>query len=433
MALRAKESDCFKRAAMTLTEGCQVLSVSESTKIKYTLMLTLCELSTASMKAPRECRDIDSCTDKQAQQCVMKLATSPQTWTSYSGYFRDVEQMCFAIRYPIEKDLLEKLRRDIAENQIKNFGLLREQQAQMISWREEEMRNFEVIHDAQKALRDQLEDIEFVGQKAETNLGHLSRSVASMHREAEVALALQEDNVQTFIENSRSSLNEVLLRTGVALETAFNQVESRLIQLNASIESSLFLHKKTHKAWYQMQETQVRVSKDWHYTISNMSIGISDLLKETNGQVISLQNEVQSLQLQIQKIIQPIVDISRTVISFIDSKKTIKGCLSVVWVITGYFSRSSYWRLFGYVLTSMTGLILTNRMNVTSVIHSLVLFLLPCLHYIFRMTNIKNYFPSIYPSWKSKRKSIQRCKDIRKRQLEKLNLYYELLEIDQDV
>lgn len=128
--MQHSEQDCFRDAAFTLHSGCRSLSVSKQDKVEYALLLTLCELSTANVQVPTVCIPPFKENGK-ARQCVMELARVPQTWTSYSGYFRDAESMCLAIRYPLERELVEQLHQNITKQQISNLALLQKQQQQM--------------------------------------------------------------------------------------------------------------------------------------------------------------------------------------------------------------------------------------------------------------------------------------------------------------
>ncbi|KAK6971398.1 hypothetical protein R3P38DRAFT_2519010 [Favolaschia claudopus] len=75
--------------------------------------MTICELATAEEQAPLECRSVPL---KEASDCVRcdtlsmtfmptlidwvfrAIKSIPQAWTSYSGYLREIPQLCFAFR-----------------------------------------------------------------------------------------------------------------------------------------------------------------------------------------------------------------------------------------------------------------------------------------------------------------------------------------------
>ncbi|KAI8334245.1 hypothetical protein BC941DRAFT_454453 [Chlamydoabsidia padenii] len=109
-ALQSKQKDCFRKSTLALEADCQVLASDETSHMKYALMLTKCELATADIQIPKACQLDDS-------TCVKKLAINPQTWTTYSGYYRDVVTICFSVRYPMEKDQSD-LWNDMSQQQV---------------------------------------------------------------------------------------------------------------------------------------------------------------------------------------------------------------------------------------------------------------------------------------------------------------------------
>ncbi|KAI7852240.1 hypothetical protein BDC45DRAFT_513813, partial [Circinella umbellata] len=114
-------------------------------------MLTVCELSTTQLPIPNECYSLP----EQKQECVTQLASVPQTWTTFSGYFRDAEIMCLAIRYPIEREQLEELHRNLTREQLNNLKVLRDQQLQISQWRDKEINDLKQIQKAQQAMWEQ--------------------------------------------------------------------------------------------------------------------------------------------------------------------------------------------------------------------------------------------------------------------------------------
>ncbi|KAF9993520.1 hypothetical protein BGZ79_001786 [Entomortierella chlamydospora] len=54
------KSDCFKEAARTLRQNCKSIDIDLDEKTKYAIRLTACEVATANMAVPLECRDIIS-------------------------------------------------------------------------------------------------------------------------------------------------------------------------------------------------------------------------------------------------------------------------------------------------------------------------------------------------------------------------------------
>lgn len=102
-----RRPDCFRKAAGVIRTHCGQLDMSEGERINAAISMTLCELATATHHStPLECVSfsLDSVLYQQPPnprlqgECVDALSRSAQFWSSYSGYLREVPQLCFAFR-----------------------------------------------------------------------------------------------------------------------------------------------------------------------------------------------------------------------------------------------------------------------------------------------------------------------------------------------
>ncbi|KAF8952961.1 hypothetical protein BDZ97DRAFT_1874919 [Flammula alnicola] len=121
--------DCFKKAAKLIHIHCTELGMDEDARVKAAISMTLCEVATAKHHSlPLECRPFsldDTYTRKDiSRKCKANasLARSAQFWSSYSGYLREVPQLCHAFRRWNEIDLA----RDIYYNAtVEKIALIR--------------------------------------------------------------------------------------------------------------------------------------------------------------------------------------------------------------------------------------------------------------------------------------------------------------------
>lgn len=95
----ASNPSCFFDSLSTLptSSPCESVARSDSLRITLATRMTLCELKTAGPDGgregliPRECSDWERSNGKgKVGGCVEALARSPQYWSSYSGYLREV-------------------------------------------------------------------------------------------------------------------------------------------------------------------------------------------------------------------------------------------------------------------------------------------------------------------------------------------------------
>ncbi|KAJ7484651.1 hypothetical protein FB451DRAFT_88904 [Mycena latifolia] len=97
------QPDCFRRVAGRIRVRCGELEMNEDERVKAAIAMTLCELATATHHSlPLECAsftvDSDASPTQIQGECVDALSRSAQFWSSYSGYLREVPQLCFAFR-----------------------------------------------------------------------------------------------------------------------------------------------------------------------------------------------------------------------------------------------------------------------------------------------------------------------------------------------
>ncbi|KAF8804734.1 hypothetical protein BYT27DRAFT_7107523, partial [Phlegmacium glaucopus] len=127
----SRKPDCFRKVANTISRHCADLDMDEDARVNAAISMTLCEIATAKhYSLPLECRpfSLDDMQGKKSMshqtqgECVDSLARSAQFWSSYSGYLREVPQLCHAFRRWNDIDLA----RDIYHNAtIEKIALIR--------------------------------------------------------------------------------------------------------------------------------------------------------------------------------------------------------------------------------------------------------------------------------------------------------------------
>ncbi|KAH8823782.1 hypothetical protein DL96DRAFT_1468749 [Flagelloscypha sp. PMI_526] len=107
--------DCFKHAAAAIEPRCDELAANEESRVQLSIELTLCEISTARHGSPPlECTQQGK--KRVARDCVEALSRSAQFWSSYSGYIRDIPQLCVAYKKWNEVDLAKEIYTNITSS-----------------------------------------------------------------------------------------------------------------------------------------------------------------------------------------------------------------------------------------------------------------------------------------------------------------------------
>lgn len=131
-ALQSSPS-CIRLATSTLLTSCQTIDGHQTSAIEETLdeirslyaaRLALCEISSAGLNLPPECKLLHLGNDlggsaaksnlhkvgtRQIRECLQSLESRPQWWTSYSNSRQNAAIMCQAARADIEKGMLINL------------------------------------------------------------------------------------------------------------------------------------------------------------------------------------------------------------------------------------------------------------------------------------------------------------------------------------
>ncbi|KAJ3364819.1 hypothetical protein GGF32_000996 [Allomyces javanicus] len=166
--------DCYRDAAVTLQQGCRELTVSQAEKISYAVRLTLCEIGSANIYVPPQCLH-----GTVGNSCIEALAQVPQLWTSYSGYFRDVMAMCYAVRHHIERELVEALFYNLTLTQLVNNNMLKQHTADVVQLHTQEMAAWRQLHDQQSTIASQTDQIVGWTRDLSTNVTHLAGDLAA--------------------------------------------------------------------------------------------------------------------------------------------------------------------------------------------------------------------------------------------------------------
>ncbi|PFH48830.1 hypothetical protein AMATHDRAFT_148945, partial [Amanita thiersii Skay4041] len=136
------KQDCFLTATNAIRERCQDDYMLEDERVFAAISMTMCELATAKHHSPPlECASFMSnsllrlderlSVHQSQRDCVEALSRSTQFWSSYSGYLREIPQLCFAFGRWKQNDLA----RDVYRNAtVEKIALL-----QHLSKRETEM------------------------------------------------------------------------------------------------------------------------------------------------------------------------------------------------------------------------------------------------------------------------------------------------------
>ncbi|KAF9220743.1 hypothetical protein BS17DRAFT_298547 [Gyrodon lividus] len=133
-----RKPDCFRDAISLVKAHCEESHMDEQERVQAAISMTMCELATARhYSPPMECAGFarggyklsSSSPPAHARgQCVEALSRSAQFWSSYSGYLREIPQLCFAFRRWIDIDTAKDIYRNITIDKVTLLRFLTERE-----------------------------------------------------------------------------------------------------------------------------------------------------------------------------------------------------------------------------------------------------------------------------------------------------------------
>ncbi|KAF9003429.1 hypothetical protein BDQ17DRAFT_1541980 [Cyathus striatus] len=233
-----RRPDCFQKAAKTIRKRCSDLHLDEQEWIHAAISMTLCEIATAKHHTlPLECTifttGYDYILDSQMQgQCVDALSRSAQFWSSYSGYLREIPQLCFAFRKSEDIDMARDIYRNSTIEQINFFHSLENQEKRIEGnlhrW-ENQLTEFRLVAaELQTASLSIDETINKWDLYARENIASMQLQVHEMVSEG--SRRLYEAGILVS-ERVDMSLSAVFLHHEAELQRHVNALEARLFQV----------------------------------------------------------------------------------------------------------------------------------------------------------------------------------------------------------
>lgn len=104
-------NDCAKKALEPIINQCAegIETISPFQQKLIAIQLSICEFENAEISYPSECRS------QNLDTCILLLEKSPQYWTTFSGYYREIRNICHQVSLPFAKDQILQVYENITE------------------------------------------------------------------------------------------------------------------------------------------------------------------------------------------------------------------------------------------------------------------------------------------------------------------------------
>lgn len=104
-------NDCAKKALEPIINQCAegIETITPIQQKLIAIQLSICEFENAEISYPSECKS------QKLDTCILLLEKSPQYWTTFSGYYREIRNICHQISLPYAKDQILQVYENITE------------------------------------------------------------------------------------------------------------------------------------------------------------------------------------------------------------------------------------------------------------------------------------------------------------------------------
>ncbi|EPB88697.1 hypothetical protein HMPREF1544_04456 [Mucor circinelloides 1006PhL] len=325
-----------------LSEGCSSLANLDSIEsMRYAILLTLCELSTAAIPIPSECRAVQSDSVNVGHDvithCALTLSKAPQTWTSYSV------MMCFAIRYPMEKEILDRLHENITLNQAKNFEILKHQHDYLVHWHQQEMNTFDYLKKSQHELWYQMQAIQQVHAQTANQVQMIFDTLKLVQNSTELVVNKYNSMVHYHMQELQSQLNEIAMRQAMEIDQLVNGVLGDLAQVEKGLSRMMTAQRKVIQDWDETKMIQKEYLDVWRDSIEQVNSRLTKVMDHSMQHLESIKQDISLIQDQISWLTLPFKWLHEFITNlYIDIRHYALKCLIHALV-------------FNYVLNAKTG------------------------------------------------------------------------------
>ncbi|KAG0302927.1 hypothetical protein BGZ98_007124 [Dissophora globulifera] len=299
--------NCFKMAARALRQDCKNIEMDENEKTKYAIRLTACEIATANIPVPTECRIIspqeeNSSKDGDNESTPADIASCVHTLRdSLSAIFADVSRISRQSEQGVAQQSVA-----LSDLQDMNNHILSGYQAAIQ----------EALGSVAQTIRRWHESLE-IGVSRSDELDRLSNGLMSRVLESNAELAIVLNNVR----KTQQHVEDITSIATAGTQSLLTLQDTAVREMDASISNSLssmttalrHVERDTQESWLHMIETLKAESSDLQRGVATaMEATLSDIgtiasasqerIEELNRVVEEFQSKQQDVIWQLQTL-----------------------------------------------------------------------------------------------------------------------------------
>lgn len=185
-------SECIKLALSPILPQCTKGIEAFDPRLRRVLAikLSICEFENSGLYYPPACDNIDS--ESYITNCISSLEQSPQYWTTYSGYYRELHTICYEQSLPYEKDNLINLFSNITIIYTEFFSELKKSKAYSD---DVHLDMVEKLENLERMMNAHLKTQEGTIQKMDINMDQYNEKMISV---LEASLSSMQSNLELY-------------------------------------------------------------------------------------------------------------------------------------------------------------------------------------------------------------------------------------------
>ncbi|KAH3680994.1 hypothetical protein WICPIJ_008002 [Wickerhamomyces pijperi] len=259
------DNQCVKTALSPILSQCLKTSINDldpSLRAHTAASLSLCEFQIAQISHPLEC-SYDTVDD----ECVKAMERKAQWWTSYSGYYRSLGEICMEENANFEQERILEVYFKITEYYQQMMAGFQEQVDLASEFRKESMSGFD-------DLKKQMDDLNETSQENEKLMKLIWLNLMSeLEKMNEVTL-----NVTDVMVKSTRSMEDELYDI---LETVNDEVSYEMTLLKDKFSKQLEQNQEVTMEYFNVLQGQLQYNLEINNENSRISAVVNRNLRES--------------------------------------------------------------------------------------------------------------------------------------------------------
>ncbi|KAK4510563.1 uncharacterized protein ATC70_004994 [Mucor velutinosus] len=207
--------------------------------------------------------------------------------------------MCFAIRYPMEKEILEKLHENITLNQAKNYEILKNQHEYLAQWHQQEMHTFDHLKRSQRELWYQMQAIQQVHLQTANQVQMIFDTLKLLQNSTELAVNKYNSILQIHTQELQSQLNEITMRHAIEIDQLVDRVLGDFSQVEKGLSRMMTAQRKVVQDWEETKMIQQEYLDVWRDSIEQVNSRLTEVMNHSMQHIISIKQDISIIQDQI--------------------------------------------------------------------------------------------------------------------------------------